>query len=454
MLDRSTTDSSKSFLTTIDHLQSLSNFNKPAENFTRRQYRTQRLDSLLSQLGNPEKKIPTIHIAGTNGKGSTAAIISSILSSANISTGLFTSPHLFSFTERIRLGLEPIKESDFTQVFEIIWQHAKEVPQRLNIPKKHGIPTTLEILTAMAFYYFLENGVKYQIIEAFVGGRHDLTNIVQPQISVITNISLDHTNSLGDTLPEIAYAKAGIIKPNTPVIIGPQLPIVTEVLVKEAIKQNAEITLIDSTSIRYKATKIPETQKFYFQGIHATYNCDLPLLGTFQQENTAIAITTIEILKNKDLPVYSRNILDGIKKIIWPCRFEVVQNFPAKVIVDGAHCPYSMHRVISELAKLKNYKSIIGVVGSTSGHNSMDTLVPLAQNVTQLITVKSLHPKAKSASELSYNLKIRGFESTTSNLSVNQTLKNILLKQNQKTLIIATGSLSVAAEVRKYFKRF
>ena len=164
MLDRSTTDSSKSFLTTIDHLQSLSNFNKPAENFTRRQYRTQRLDSLLSQLGNPEKKIPTIHIAGTNGKGSTAAIISSILSSANISTGLFTSPHLFSFTERIRLGLEPIKESDFTQVFEIIWQHAKEVPQRLNIPKKHGIPTTLEILTAMAFYYFLENGVKYQII--------------------------------------------------------------------------------------------------------------------------------------------------------------------------------------------------------------------------------------------------------------------------------------------------
>ena len=113
-----------------------------------------------------------------------------------------------------------------------------------------------------------------------------------------------------------------------------------------------------------------------------------------------------------------------------------------------------MHRVISELVKLKNYKTIIGVVGSTSGHNSMDTLVPLAQNVTQLITVKSLHPKAKSASELSYNFKIRGFESTTSNLSVNQTLKNILLKQNQKTLIIATGSLSVAAEVRKYFKKF
>ena len=186
--------------------------------------------------------------------------------------------------------------------------------------------------------------------------------------------------------------------------------------------------------------------------MHAKYNCNLPLLGSFQQENTAIAITAMEILQNKGVKISSTNIHDGIKNIIWPCRLEVVQTTPVKVIVDGAHCPYSMQHVISELVKLKNFCPIIGIAGSTNGHNSIGTLVPLAQNVSQLIIVKSSHPKAKSASELSYNLKARGYKCTASKLSINETLKNILLKQKPKTLIIATGSLSVAAEVRKYFK--
>ena len=168
---------------------------------------------LLQQLGNPHLAVPTIHVAGTNGKGSTAAMIASILERAGLRVGLFTSPHLHAMVERIRLGLTPIGRAQFASLFAQVWPAAQAVAHHPAFSGPGGQVTTLELLTAMALHHFREAGAAYQVVEAFVGGRDDITNIVQPVLSVITNISRDHIPALGTTLLDIARAKAGIIKP-------------------------------------------------------------------------------------------------------------------------------------------------------------------------------------------------------------------------------------------------
>lgn len=270
----------------------------------------ERIEKILELLGNPEKKLKVIHLAGTNGKGSTSAMLSAILVENKIKTGLFTSPHIFEYTERIKINGVEIKEELF----------AKKVLKIIEISEKNEIHLTeFEILTAVAFEYFAENSVDIVVLETGLGGRLDSTNVIKSNLcSIITHIDFDHTERLGGTIEEIASEKAGIIKNGCPVVVGAE-NLGLDVIKKVAGEKNAPLFIVET----------PEDMP------------DCSLLGLWQRENLALALMTIEIIREdsfkKGFKIFDEKIEKGLMKVVHPCRFEYLKN--KNILVDGAHNP-------------------------------------------------------------------------------------------------------------------
>lgn len=297
----------------------------------------ERTEALLEAMGNPERRMAHIHIAGTNGKGSVAAMLESALRDAGLTTGLFTSPHLRQYTERIRVCGDEIPRQQFA---ELIAEMAPEIG-RLSEDDAIGTPTEFEVLTAACFKWFERSGVDVAVVETGLGGTYDSTNVVCPEVSVITHIAMDHMDRLGNTLAEIAANKAGIIKRGAPVVTAPQDPEAMSVLVAKARDVGTLVTSV-GTDIPYEMVSMDlsgttvdvDAPKLGRVRLHT------PLVGRHQATNCATAVAALDALagaRGTSLPLPA--ICSGMGKARHPGRFEVVQQLPYTVILDGAHNP-------------------------------------------------------------------------------------------------------------------
>lgn len=293
------------------------------------------IDSLLSRLGHPHKRYATLHIGGTNGKGSTAAMVASILHAAGYRVGLYTSPHLVDFTERIRVGERQISE-----------EAVAELVDRLRAALGIGPITFFEFTTALAFQHFADENVEVAVIEVGMGGRFDATNVITPLVSAITNVALDHQAYLGQTVGAIAFEKAGIIKPHVPVVLGR--------LTSEAMDVIAPVVLErQSPCFRFERDFQAEGDPvagFHYVGLRRSYhNLSCPLPGRHQLENAACALAMVEVASEQGFRISEKAIRSGLQRVRWEGRLEIVEHRPL-LLLDGAHNPAAAKVVAAYLA--------------------------------------------------------------------------------------------------------
>ena len=413
--------------------------NSPDHSF----FHLERMRLLCKGLGDPQLNVPSVHIAGTKGKGTTSAMIASVLGFSGYKVGLITSPHLHKLTERIRIGFDPISEQHFVDLVQQMWPSVLDVGEN----GQFGEITWFEFMVAAGFYYFTQSKADFQVVETGLGGRLDATNIISPVVSAITSISLDHTRILGDTLAKIAMEKAGIIKDRTPVIVSPQNLEPMEVIVAAANKLNAAIKKV---SDEYKV--VVKNQDLSGQSIEVissrrNYEFTLPMLGIHQTENAITAIGVIETLEELGYLIKENAVELGFSNLYWPGRFEILRDANPVVIVDGAHNPYSMKTLVNTLNSVFNKPKVIVIFGAISGHDLERSLEPLSSLDVILIPVSSRHPKAIDSNIIKLAAISSNIVTTQDFETVDEGLKYSLEICSGRDLILATGSLSVVGEV-------
>ncbi len=428
----------------VDRLMGLADFERARHSPAHRTFRLDRIRALLERLGDPHLQVPTLHVTGTNGKGSTSAMLSSMLQAHGLRVGLYTSPHLLRVTERIRHGLDPIDPATFARLVDAVWEPLQQVAR----DTAFGEPTTVEALTAMALTHFRDDGVDAQVIEVGLGGELDSTNVVAPSVCAITNISFDHVAVLGPTIESIARAKAGIIKPGVPVVLAPQMEGALEVALGVAARQRAPVIQV-GTDVRWSVDGTAGgRQRLRVETSRGCYRIDLPLAGDYQGENAAVAVAACEIFLGERLD--HEAVLRGLADVRWPGRLERMRWRGVQVIVDGAHSPYAMQRMVGALAGRVDPARTVAVVGALSGHDLVETLQPLRRLTRRAYAVRSHHPRAEPPEAVARALEQEGFTV----LGVDGDVAAATAAAAAGTAaggpphtVIATGSLSVAAEV-------
>ena len=322
-------------------------------------YNLERISRLLAKLGNPHRRLKVVHVAGSKGKGSTAALIASILTHAGYKTGLFTQPHLITPRERCRINSRLISEGEFAGYVDRLKPSIEAMAELESI----GRVSFFEIYTALAFSYFADNAVDFAVIEVGLGGRLDATNVVDPLVSVITPISLEHTAILGDTHEAIAKEKAEIIKPNRPVVLAPQLSEARAVFETVAADRDAPMDEVGrDIHLKRKHWSI-NGQAFDLTTQSAFYpDLFLPLLGEHQAINAATAIACIERIRQEGYTVPRTSIYGGLKEGRWAGRMQVVGQSPV-ILLDGAHSPTSAEALCKAIREVFRYRRLILVVG-------------------------------------------------------------------------------------------
>ncbi|MBM2826983.1 MAG: Bifunctional folylpolyglutamate synthase/dihydrofolate synthase, partial [Dehalococcoidia bacterium] len=346
----------------LDYIYSLTNYEiAPATSYSSANYDLRRMDALLSALGNPHLGPITLHIAGTKGKGSTAAMVASALSNSGYRTGLYTSPHLHTIRERIRVDGELISEADLADLTDRLKPKVEEI----NSAATFGMITTFELLTALAFCYFQERQVKCQVLEVGLGGRLDATNVVRPDVCIITPISLDHTDILGDTVGQIAREKAGIIKPGARVVVAPQPSEAEEVIIQACEKAGATGLLVEREVTWQRECADLQGQCLTVKGRKGSYSFKVPLLGRHQGENAATAIAALELLMERLNGITPDSVARGLTRVEWPGRMQVLKEDPLW-IVDGAHNPASARVLRAALEEDFPTTRPIFIIGTSS----------------------------------------------------------------------------------------
>jgi dihydrofolate synthase / folylpolyglutamate synthase len=407
---------------------------------------TKRVERLLEKLDNPQWFAKTAHVAGTKGKGSTSAMISSILKEAGYKVGLYTSPHLLSYTERIRVNGQPITEAEWAGLVEQIRPHVEAV----NAEKTYGELTTFELYTAMAFLHFRNIGAQYQVMEVGLGGRLDATNVVKPQVCVITSISYDHMEVLGNTLAKIATEKAGIVKPGVPVVSAPQFPEAMEAIEKICRERQAQLTKVGQ-DVSWKTVKFDEKgQTFHFKGLLREYDLQIPLLGEHQVENAACAVAAAELLEGMGAGKVKQSIAKGLQKVDWPGRLQVLRKKP-RLAVDGAHNVYSMQKLGEALKKYFKYDRLILVLGFSADKDVAGMLDETVKMTKDIIVAASTSPRSAKPAALVEELSKRGVKARAAD-SVPAALKLALSLAQPNDLICASGSIFLVAEVMEQYK--
>ncbi len=404
---------------------------------------------LLFLLGNPHKKLNIIHIAGTNGKGSTAAIISSIIQSDGFKVGLYTSPHLVDFTERMKINFQSINEEKICELLERIKPYIKEVDHTSG----YNHPTFFEVITTMAFLYFFEEKVDFLVLEVGLGGRLDATNVCEPLISVITHIDYDHMDKLGNSIKEIAREKGGIIKSGGIVITSNQYDEAYDEIKKITCEKNSLIFGINK-EINYKIIKSDvKGNIFNLKGIYNDYkNLYIPLLGKYQVDNAATAVITIEALRIRGLNISKRAILEGLEKVKWEGRLEIIQYDPL-LILDGAHNPNGVKKVRQALEEVFSYHRLILVLAIFSDKDYKKMIRIISPIADLIITTKAKNPRAtppqiiaqEAAQYISQDRII-----VTENIP--QAIKCALSNSHKDDLMCITGSLYTVGEAKRCFK--
>ena len=426
----------------INYILSFTDYEKlPASLYMAANFDLRRMAELLKRLGNPHLASPAIHIAGTKGKGSTAAMIASALSAAGYRSGLYTSPHLHTFRERITIDGEMIAEEEFSALVERLQPEIDEVNRHHN----YGEITTFEILTALAFACFSGQRVDFQVLEVGLGGRLDATNVVTPRLAVITSLSLDHAEVLGDSLAKIAGEKAGIIKPGAVVVSAPQPGEAAEVIREVCDRNGASLIEVGRDITWKKLTSNMAGQSFEVRGKKGSYQLAIPLIGGHQLENAAVAVAALEALA-----IGAEDMARGLAQVRWPGRLEMLRDKPL-FLVDGAHNADSARRLREAIEEYLNFDRLILIAGASSDKDIAGMLGELAPISSLIVVTRSRHPRALAPALILDELEGQGVKGELAE-SVSSAAERALAVAGPDDLICATGSLFVAAEAREYIK--
>jgi dihydrofolate synthase/folylpolyglutamate synthase len=350
---------------------------------------------LLEKMGNPQNKLKFIHIAGTNGKGSTAAMTASILRKAGYCTGLYTSPYIYTFHERMQVDGCMITDDELVAITEFVKPLAESMDDT---------PTEFELVTCIGFEFFKRRGCDIVVLEVGMGGALDSTNVIPtPEVAVITNIGLDHTDYLGSTLEEIALTKAGIFKEGGNAVIYRGTPGVEKVFETVCTQRNVSLKKADFDSIKPISHGL-EGQVF---DCGEYQNLQIPLLGQHQMKNAAVVLGIIEILAQKGWNISRQNIYDGMREVSWPGRFDVVSKKPL-FIIDGGHNPQCIEALVKNIGDYLEGKRIIALTGVLADKDYGDMYRPVMPLAEQFVCVTPPNPRRLPAQELAEHLQNAG----------------------------------------------
>lgn len=423
-----------------------------AENFN-----LDRVDALLHLMGDPHRQYPVIHVAGTKGKGSTSAMMASALQAGGYRVGFYTSPHLSDYTERIQIDGVSIPHERFVELVEAIKPLVQQIEQL----------TTFEITTALGFWYFAQEEVDVAVIEVGLGGRLDATNVVWPLVSVITSLSLDHMDVLGDTLAQIAAEKAGIIKEGRPIVLAPQREEARLVVSRVAEKRNAPLSLVGQdylfapwshslsgqSLLVWPAADQPLVDQFIESGGRENWEplrLTIPLLGHHQVENAATAYTALQVARAEGLELSDSDILKGFAAVHWPGRFEVLRRNPL-LIVDSAHNRNSALKLRQAIDDYLPGQPVILIFGASEDKDVRGMFAELLPRVRQVIATESVHPRAMKAERL-VELAHRFGCPAKIVVPVEEAVEEALHLAGDELAIVVAGSLFVAAAVREIWE--
>ena len=432
----------------LDYLYSLTNYEiKSQFAYAAQFFDLARVERLLDALGNPHHQFQSIHVAGTKGKGSTSAMLASVLRAAGYRTGLYTSPHLHSFRERIRVDDAYIPESAFASIIERLRPLAEQDKEL----------TTFEIATVLAFAYFAQVGVQIAVVEVGLGGRLDATNVIHPVAAIITTVGHDHMHILGNTLAQIAAEKAGIIKEDVPVITAPQERASMAVLERTCAERRAPLHAV-GRDWKWRATRSSlERQRFTATGrldgaSRVSYkDLHVPLLGKHQLRNATVVLATIEVLREQGLEIADSHIRDGLRSVVWPARFEVMGDHPY-FVVDGAHNVDSARCLAATLRQYFPGVRPWFVLAILSDKDMSAILKALLPDAHGAFFARSHHPRAAEP-ELLQELAVRYDVPTEIVRDIGQATLRAHDQAGQGGLVVAAGSFTTAGEAREAWLR-
>lgn len=452
-------DTETAYQSALDYLYSFIDFSMQRNyRLAPDQFDLGRMVALLARLDNPHFKYPVIHVAGTKGKGSVSAMCASVLRQSGYKVGLYTSPHLLEYTERIQINGEEISRLELVNLVDMIKPHVAEIPRL----------TTYEIGTALAFWYFARQNVDAAVIEVGLGGRLDSSNVVLPVVAVITSLSYDHAEILGDTLALIAGEKAGIIKSDTPVVLAPQKEEARRVIQKIAAERKSPLIQVGKDVLYAKAEHSLDGQTFF---LWESANQDkmsafletgsqeeewqpdkyqIPLLGYHQIENAATAFAALQVFSDRALPIMAQAYHSGFQKVSWPGRFQLLQRAPA-VVVDSAHNRDSALKLRLALDDYFPDQPVVMIFGASADKDIQGMYAELLPRVERLITTASYHPRAAEPEKLAEQAHEFGMATLVTN-SLEEALPAALASADEHTVILVTGSIFVAAGAIQVWK--
>ena len=396
-----------------------------------------RTRELLGKLDDPQKELKFIHIAGTNGKGSTAAMLSSILEEAGYRVGLYTSPFINRFNERMQVNHQPIPDEELAALTEYVRPHADAMADS---------PTEFELITALAMVWFARQKCDIVVLEVGMGGELDSTNIIDvPEAAVIAAMGMDHVKELGPTMADIARAKAGIIKEGGRVVSYGGNPEADEVIAAVCRARNASLCQPDFSAIVPGDFSL-EGQTFSYKGWRGLR---IPLVGAYQMNNAAVVLETVEVLRQRGWSVSDEAVRKGLADTRWPARFEVLRRDPV-FIVDGGHNPHGIRATAESLSRLfpgRKITFVTGVMADKDVEHILGLIVPLAE---QFFTVRPDNPRAMDAGELAARIEAMGAKATAC-ASVRDGVDRAIQAEGPHGVACALGSLYMSGEVRSCF---
>ena len=397
-----------------------------------------RTQELLEKMGNPEKKLKFVHIAGTNGKGSTAAMTASILSKAGYRTGLYTSPYIYRFHERIQVDGVEISDEDLTEITEYVKPLADSMAQS---------PTEFELVCCIAFEYFYRKKCDIVVLEVGMGGAWDATNVIEvPEVAVITNIGLDHTEYLGDTVEKIAETKSGIFKPHGHAVVYRSTPSVEAVYERVCAERDVSLRKADFDGLVLKAHTL-EGQVF---DCGSRKNLVLPLLGDHQLHNASVVLSIVDTLIGEGWKISERNIYDGIRDVRWPGRFDIVCRKPL-FIIDGGHNPQCIEALVKNIRDYLAGKKVIALTGVLADKDYADMYKPVMPLVDRFVCITPPNPRKLEAEQLAQYLQQAGAQAQASE-SILDGVKKAMDLAGEDGVVLCFGSLYSIGGIRDALK--